>query len=50
MSKSEQPYYAFLRQLKASHGYDCSNRFGEIKQACIFTSNINPLVMSKYFD
>ena len=30
ISKSEQPYYAFLHQLNASHGYDCSNRFGEI--------------------
>jgi len=30
MSESEQPYYAFLHQLNASHGYDCSNCFGEI--------------------
>ena len=30
MRKSEQPYYAFLHQLNASHGYNCSNRFGEI--------------------
>jgi len=30
ISKSEQPYYAFLRQLNESHGYDCSNRFSEI--------------------
>jgi 3-oxoadipate enol-lactonase len=30
ISKTEQPYYAFLRQLNASYGYDCSNRFSEI--------------------
>jgi len=30
MNKSEQPYYAFLRQLNASRGYDCSSRFCNI--------------------
>ena len=30
MSKSAQPYYAFLRQLGASRGYDCASRLGEI--------------------
>ena len=30
MSKQEQPYYAFMRQIGASHDYDCSNRFSEI--------------------
>lgn len=31
LNKSEQPYYAFISQLKASSGYDCTERLKEIK-------------------
>lgn len=31
LSKSEQPYYAFMHQLRASRNYDCSSRLGEIR-------------------
>jgi 3-oxoadipate enol-lactonase len=31
LSKYPQPYYAFERQQKASRGYDCSGRLGEIR-------------------
>jgi len=30
LSKSQQPYYAFIRQLEASRAYDCSSRLYEI--------------------
>jgi len=31
LDASAQPYYAFVHQLNASQGYDCSGRFGEIR-------------------
>jgi len=30
MRKYPQPYYAFVRQLKASRSYDCSGRLSEM--------------------
>jgi surfactin synthase thioesterase subunit len=39
MSKQEQPYYAFMRQLGASHDYDCSNRFDEIDVPTLIMSD-----------
>jgi pimeloyl-ACP methyl ester carboxylesterase len=31
LGRNPQPYYAFIRQFRASGGYDCSGRLGEIR-------------------
>jgi len=41
LRKSDQPYYAFIRQLKASSGYDCTGRLKEISAPALIVYGKN---------